>query len=117
MDGIEVSGIVSWPQAFVAVAIILALSVIPQVLGYLKARTTDAKVSKVTHELGNNGGKTIRDAIDRIEKKVTSQGSALDAHIAEAKGRDEADQVWRTQVEDLLTGGTTPANPPTPPRG
>jgi hypothetical protein len=32
MDGIEVSGIVSWPQAFVAVAVILALSIVPQVL-------------------------------------------------------------------------------------
>lgn len=110
MDGIEVSGIVSWPQAFVAIAVILALSIVPQVLGYLKTRQTGAKVEKVAHELENNSGSTVRDAIDRIEQKVTEQGNALDAHIVEAKGRDDANTVWRGQVEDLLT-----AAPPTPP--
>jgi len=104
MDGIEVSGIVSWPQAFVAIAVILALSIVPQVLGYLKARQTDAKVGKVAHELENNSGSTVRDAIDRIERKVTEQADALDAHIVESRGRAEERQVWEAQVEELLTG-------------
>lgn len=96
MDGIEVSGIVSWPQAFVAVTIVLALSIIPQVLGYLKARQTDAKVGKVAHELENNSGSTVRDAIDRIEAAQQTQMTMLSEHIAE-------DQTWKGQVEDLLT--------------
>jgi len=97
MDGIEVSGIVSWPQAFVAVVVILALSIIPQVLGYLKARQTDAKVGKVAHELENNSGSTVRDAIDRIEAAQQTQMTMLSEHIAE-------DQTWKGQVEELLTG-------------
>ena len=52
-----------------------------------------------------NSGKTVRDAVDRIEKRVTEQGNALDAHIVEARERDEADQAWRGQVEELLTKG------------
>ena len=91
MDGIEVSGIVSWPQAFVAVAVILALSIIPQVLAYLKSRKTDAKVAEVQHEFTNNSGSTMRDAIDRIEKALTE-------HIT-------ADEQWKSQAEDLLTRG------------
>lgn len=91
MEGIEVSGIVSWPQAFVAVVVILALSIIPQVLGYLKARQTTNKVEAVAHELENNSGSTLRDAVDRIEKALTE-------HIDE-------DKTWKGQVEDLLTRG------------
>jgi cytochrome c-type biogenesis protein CcmH/NrfG len=89
MEGIEVSGIVSWPQAFVAVVIVLALSIVPQVLGYLKTRSTATKVVEVQHELENNSGSTLRDAVDRIEEKLTE-------HIADA-------QEWRTQVEDVIT--------------
>ena len=62
-----------------------------------------SKTEDIQHEMYNNSGSSLRDAIDRIEQKVTGQGNALDAHIVEAKGRDEADQAWRTQVEDLLT--------------
>jgi hypothetical protein len=89
MDGIEVSGIVSWPQAFVAVAVILALSIVPQVLAYLKARQTVNKVTEVAHELENNSGSTLRDAVDRIEQKLTT-------HI-------EEDLAWKSQAEDLIT--------------
>lgn len=98
MEGIEISGIVSWPQAFVAVVVILALSIVPQVLGYLKARQTGAKVEKVTHELENNSGSTLRDAVDRIEAAQQTQMTMLSEHIAE-------DQTWKGQVEDLLTRG------------
>lgn len=98
MEGIEVSGIVSWPQAFVAVAIILALSIVPQVLGYLKTRSTGKKVEAVAHELENNSGTTVRDAIDRIEAAQQTQMIMLSEHIAE-------DQTWKAGVEDHLTRG------------
>lgn len=34
----------------------------------------------------NNGGSTLRDAVDRIEAKVDEQGSKLHDHLVEAAG-------------------------------
>jgi hypothetical protein len=43
----------------------------------------------VAHELENNSGSTLRDAVDRIEQKLTT-------HI-------EEDLAWKSQAEDLIT--------------
>lgn len=90
----------SWPAAVTAVVIVLGI-IAWRALPHLKGISEGMK--QVRHEFTNNSGTTLKDAIDRIEKKVNDQGDALDAHIVEAKGRDEEDRVWRSQVEDLLT--------------
>lgn len=90
----------SWPAAIVVVALVagfIALRALPRL-----NEITDA-VKVLQHEMKPNSGKTVRDAVDRIEQRVTEVSDSLDAHIVESKGRAEADQAWKAQVEDLLT--------------
>lgn len=92
----------SWPAAIVVVAALvafLAWRALPRLKEIVEGLT------EIRHEFTNNSGSTLKDAIDRIETKVNDQGDALDAHIVESKGREEADLAWRSQVEDLLTRG------------
>jgi hypothetical protein len=84
----------SWPAAIVVVCGIagfIALRALPR----LREITESLKVLR--HEFDNNSGKTMRDAVDRIEKTGEETKAALDAHIVE-------DSIWKTQVEDLITG-------------
>lgn len=76
----------SWPAAIVIVAGIggfIAVRALPR----LKEITESLKVLR--HEMKPNSGKTVRDAVDRIERKLTD-------HIT-------ADEAWKSQAEDLLT--------------
>ena len=41
----------------------------------------DARVSKVTRELKPNGGSSLRDAVDRIEKAQDRIESKIDNHV------------------------------------
>ena len=90
----------SWPAAVAIVALVtayIAIKALPRLKEIIES------LRALRHEFDNNSGKTMRDAVDRIEKKVNDQGDALDAHIVESKGRDDAMQAWQSQVEDLLT--------------
>jgi SAM-dependent MidA family methyltransferase len=91
----------SWPAAIVVVAIVggvIAVRALP------KLKEITEALGALRHEMKPNSGKTIRDAIDRIEATLNEQTEALDAHIVESKGRAEADQQWKAQVEEILTG-------------
>lgn len=79
----------SWPAAIVLVTLVggfVAIRALPR----LKEITESLKVLR--HEMNPNSGKTVRDAVDRIEDKLTT-------HIDE-------DQTWKGQVEELLTRTT-----------
>jgi len=81
----------SWPAASVLVALVggfVAVRARPR----LKEITESLQVLR--HEMKPNSGKTVRDAVDRIESK-------LDTHITE-------DQAWKSQAEDLLTRNEGP---------
>jgi len=81
----------SWPAAIVLVALVggfVAVRALPR----LKEITESLQVLR--HEMKPNSGKTVRDAVDRIESK-------LDTHITE-------DQAWKSQAEDLLTRNEGP---------
>lgn len=85
----------SWPAAIVLVTLVggfVAIRALPR----LKEITESLKVLR--HEMRPNSGKTIRDAVDRLEKSQEVQITMLAEHIAE-------DQTWKGQVEDLLTRG------------
>jgi hypothetical protein len=43
----------------------------------------------IVHELRPNSGTSLRDAIDRIEDKVTRTQHELELHIAYHKGKEE----------------------------
>lgn len=85
----------SWPAAIVVVALVGAFIAV-RALPRLKEITESLRVLR--HEMNPNSGKTVRDAIDRIEKANQVQTRMLAEHIAE-------DQMWKGQVEDLLTRG------------
>lgn len=85
----------SWPAAVVVVALVAAFIAV-RALPKLKEITDSLKVLK--HEMEPNSGKTVRDAVDRIETAQQQQMTMLAEHIAE-------DQTWKGQVEDLLTRG------------
>lgn len=88
----------SWPAAIVLVTIVggfVAVRALPK----LKDITESLKVLK--HEMRPNSGKTIRDAIDRLEKSQAEQTLMLAEHITE-------DRDWKSQAEDLLTRNEGP---------
>ena len=48
--------------------------------------------NKIRHELKPNSGSSLRDAIDRIEEKVTYTQHGLEKHIAYHKGANDEKQ-------------------------
>lgn len=77
MDNLPTTGDVqSWPQAVVAIVMILALAVWPGVQAFLNAKRTKQAVKTLTQ---NNGGGSIKDQLDRIEAKVDQHSGRLEA--------------------------------------
>lgn len=48
----------------------------------------------------NNGGSTLRDAVDRIEAKVDEQGSKLNDHLVDAAGESA---IIKLHIENSST--------------
>lgn len=67
----SLSEVLTWPQAVVAVAIVVAVLVVPQIVQMVQNHA-------MAKQYKNNGGSTLRDAVDRIEHKVTEQGTMLE---------------------------------------
>src|SRR3546814_7108485 len=87
------SSVLSWPAASVVVSLVvgvIAWRALPRLREIVEV------MKDVAHELKPNSGKSLRDAIDRIEKRGEETKAALDAHIVD-------DTMWKTQAEDLLT--------------
>lgn len=83
----------SWPAAIVvcaAVAGFIAWRALPRL------REIADAMKAVLHELKPNSGKSLRDAVNRIERQGVETKNALDEHI-------RTDLEWKTQAEDLLT--------------
>jgi hypothetical protein len=88
----------SWPAAIVfvaGVAGVIAWKAIPRL------REIADVLKDVRHEMNPNSGKSMRDAVDRIEVQVAETKTALDTHIVD-------DTVWKTQAEELLTRSDEP---------
>lgn len=79
-DYVDLSLIVNPWQAVVAVAVIFALLVWPQ----LSARQITKRVEKTLTQ--NNGGGSVKDQMDRIEKVQTEQAEKFDKHIIWSEG-------------------------------
>lgn len=70
--------IVSWPQAVVALGVIVALSIVPAVLGWLNTRQARATSQRVEDTLTtNNGGSHVKDSLDRIETGLSLLGTRV----------------------------------------
>src|SRR3546814_6697186 len=94
-DAVKILGAVgdTWPAAIVVVSLVvgvIAWRALPRLREIVEV------MKDVAHELKPNSGKSLRDAIDRNEKRGEETKAALDAHIVD-------DTMWKTQAEDLLT--------------
>ncbi|QUC01094.1 hypothetical protein [Cellulosimicrobium cellulans] len=85
---VDITQVLTWPQALVAVVVILAAVVWPSIATWLNSRSTrrdldtvKEKVEVAAHEVRPNSGGSMADAVNRIE-------SALTQHITEADRRD-----------------------------
>lgn len=77
----DVGDILTWPQAFFGGVIVLAVIVGPQIIGLIQNRGIKKGTDVAAHQLQNNSGASVKDAVDRIETKLTD-------HIALADQRD-----------------------------
>jgi hypothetical protein len=99
MDGspVDLEVIVSWPQAVVAVVVVLALLVWPGVSSWMTARqardSARAAHAAIEHEARPNSGSSMKDSLNRLEAGQREQGQTLTA-VADAV----ADQGRRLDV-------------------
>jgi len=100
MDPNTVTLVTTWPQAVAFIALVVAVMVVPSVLAYLAARDAKVNTSRAldaaqavhTSMTQNNGGSSVKDALDRIEAKQEEHSKGL-------SGLGER----MTAVEDLIT--------------
>ena len=81
VDTLPAVEVQSWPQVAALALILAAFVTIPAVLTFLggkqakaarsHAESADTTVTEVARQLQPNGGKTVRDSLDRIEKVLT----------------------------------------------
>lgn len=66
--------VTTWPSALVTIVMMVLVLGLPSVLTYLGNKKTKAVARTLTE---NNGGSSVRDALDRIESAQAEQGAAL----------------------------------------
>lgn len=70
----------TWPQAIVAVALIVGVLFVPQLGAYVQARRSASAVNDVRQTLTtNNGGSHVKDSLDRIEVALSALTGRVDA--------------------------------------
>ena len=89
---VEPSEILTWPQALVAVVVVLAVLVVPQVIGLVQNGSIKRRADTAAHQLTNNSGSTVKDSIDRIE-------TMLVGHIEQADRRDAERDARLAELE------------------
>lgn len=93
MEHVNIAQIINWPQAIVAIVLILVLLVWPGIMAWIQAKRSAVAVNKVHETMTNpNGGDSVKDALNRIEQRQEDQGLAL-AGLGERM----------TAVEDQIT--------------
>lgn len=83
----------TWPQAAVMIVLIVAILVVPSVIGYLnnrQAKATNRQVAQVKQQVTNNGGSSMKDAVDRIETVLTEHMEWSERYVQEVASGMEA---------------------------
>lgn len=82
---VEIQSVLTWPQAVVAVFVLLALVVWPGVLAWLNSKNSRSTTQDIKTTLTkNNGGGSVKDALDRIEahqKKTDERLAAIEERL------------------------------------
>lgn len=98
----NLSEVLTWPQALVGALIVIVVMGLPQLFTYLNGKATKKQVT-------NNGGSSMKDAIDRIETNVvgieknqSEHRSLLDDHLKITQERDSKVDERITRLETLF---------------
>lgn len=94
-DAVQLSEVLTWPQALVGALIVIVVMGLPQLFTFLNGRATKKQVT-------NNGGSSMKDAVDRIEKNTTSQKTLLDDHLKMSQERDAKVDERLVRLETIV---------------
>lgn len=84
---IDISAVLTWPQALVACVIIFGVLVWPGVVAHLNQRATRDIQSKLTK---GTDGSSLKDALDRIEATQAEQADQLNSQCERLERIEEA---------------------------
>lgn len=92
---VELGEVLTWPQALVGALIVIVVMGLPQLFTYLNGKATKKQVT-------NNGGSSMKDAVDRIEKNQGEHRSLLDDHLKLSQERDAKVDERIVRLETLF---------------
>ncbi len=78
----NVSDILTWPQATFGIVLVIAILVVPQIVTIRQNAVLKRQGAVSAHELTNNSGSTVKDAVDRIETKLDTVVETQAEHAA-----------------------------------
>lgn len=102
MDTSSIAGIDSWPEVIALLLLVVAVAVVPQIGSWIAAaRARDSAERIETSLQRNNGGGSVKDALDRIE-----------AGLGEVRTEQDAQAERLTSVEAWQSAQTEQAEAP-----
>jgi hypothetical protein len=85
---VDISQVLTWPQALVAVVIVLAGVVWPSIASWMNSRAARAATEDARHQVDPNSGRSMVDGVNRTEAGVVEIKNLLVQHIEDAERRD-----------------------------
>lgn len=91
---VDLTLVTTWPQAVVAIALVLAAMVWPGVASWLNSRSAKEAAhgarEAIEHEARPNSGGSMKDSLNRIESTLTVVLGNQEAHDARLDALEEA---------------------------
>lgn len=100
----DLSLVLTWPQAVVAVVIILAVVVWPSIASWINSRAARAAAEDTRHQVHPNSGKSMRDGMNRMEGDVKAIKEYMASHQEYVEKRDEELDRRLEALENQPTG-------------
>ena len=92
---VKVSEVLTWPQALVGTISLMVVLGLPQILTFLTNRS-------VKRQVNNNGGTSMKDAVDRTEKKIDQLTSGVSEHVKDSAEEKAKLSDRLVRVETIL---------------
>lgn len=97
----------TWPQAFVAIAILAAFVIWPGVLAWLNSRKANTSTEVIRKTLTeNNNGSHVKDKLDHLVEGMAGLQGWRDEHVGWAEETFEKIAQRLSGVEDTGNGNT-----------
>lgn len=84
----DLSLVLTWPQALVAVFIIVAVVLGPSIASWINSRAARAAAEDTRHQVHPNSGKSLRDSTNRMEEDVREIKAYMVSHQEYVERRD-----------------------------